>query len=71
METSLLHETVLIIGAGSGIGREMAQKFAAHGAGIVSLDVNEAGNARTPALVPRAGGKCDAVAGDVASAADV
>jgi len=57
-------ETVLITGAGSGIGRLTAQKLAAKGAKIVSLDVNQKGNEETVKIIRNAGGeafcyKCD------------
>lgn len=64
-------KTALITGAGNGIGREIARRFAAEGARVVSLDTDATGNARTAALIRDAGGRCDTVEGDVSVAADV
>ena len=40
-------DTIVITGAGSGIGRLMAQKFSKLGAKIISMDVNAKGNEET------------------------
>lgn len=45
-------KVVVITGAGSGIGRALAQQFAATGARLALSDVNEAGLAETLALLP-------------------
>lgn len=65
------NKTVLITGAGAGIGRETARRFAAEGARVVSMDTDEAGNGETARLIREEGGICEPVAGDVSSAADV
>jgi NAD(P)-dependent dehydrogenase (short-subunit alcohol dehydrogenase family) len=70
MSQNLTNKTALITGAGNGIGREIALRFAAEGARIVSLDTDEAGNARTASLILEAGGSCDPVQGDCSVAAD-
>jgi all-trans-retinol dehydrogenase (NAD+) len=44
---SVENETIVITGAGSGIGRLMAQKFSKLGAKIISMDINEKGNNET------------------------
>ena len=44
---SIKGQTVLITGAGSGIGRITAQRLAEKGAKIITLDVNEKGNDET------------------------
>ncbi len=64
-------KTALITGAGNGIGREIARRFAAEGARVISLDTDATGNAQTAALISDAGSLCDTVEGDVSVAADV
>ena len=64
-------KTVFITGGGNGIGREIAVQFAAHGAHVVSMDVDEANNAKTAAVIHSDGGDCTPIRGDVAIAADV
>jgi 3-oxoacyl-[acyl-carrier protein] reductase len=71
MAHRLLQKTALITGAGNGIGREIACRFAAEGAYVVSLDTDAEGNERTAFLVREGGGRCDPVEGDVSQAADV
>lgn len=51
-------DTVLITGAGSGIGRLMAQRFAALGSRVVILDVNEAGLKETTSIITNSKGSC-------------
>lgn len=48
-------KVVVITGAGSGIGRALAQSFAARGARLAVSDVDDAGLAETVALLGRAG----------------
>ena len=50
-------KAALITGAASGMGRACAQLFAAEGASVFALDVNEAGLAETAQTVSREGGK--------------
>jgi len=49
-------KAALITGAASGIGRACARLFAAEGASVLALDVNEAGLAETAQLVASEGG---------------
>lgn len=70
MSERFANKTALVTGAGNGIGREIAVRFAAEGARIVSLDTDDAGNARTTSLILEAGGSCDPVQGDCSVAAD-
>jgi NAD(P)-dependent dehydrogenase (short-subunit alcohol dehydrogenase family) len=71
MGDRLKGRTALITGAGMGIGREAAVRFAREGARIVIGDLDERAARETVALVEEAGGEALAVAGDVALEADV
>ncbi|KAI5104131.1 epidermal retinol dehydrogenase 2 [Silurus meridionalis] len=53
---SVAGEVVLLTGAGSGLGRIMAQEFARLGARLVLWDIDEAGNLETARLVQEAHG---------------
>ena len=44
-------ESVLITGAGSGLGRLLAKHFGSHGATLVLWDINQEGNMETCRLV--------------------
>jgi len=59
-----------ITGAGSGIGREASLLFAAEGAKVVVVDVNDAGGNETVARVRAQGGDATYVHADVSRAAD-
>ena len=61
-------KTALITGAASGIGRETALLFAAEGAAVVAVDVNDVGGEETVAAVKSAGGRAVYVHADVSSA---
>lgn len=61
----------LVTGAGSGIGREMAVRFAAEGADIVAVDVDECGNDETATRIRQAGGRCEPITADVSAASQV
>ncbi|MFA7603044.1 MAG: glucose 1-dehydrogenase [Novosphingobium sp.] len=54
---TLTGRTVVITGAGSGLGREAARIFALAGADLVLADINEAGLAETEGLIAAAGGR--------------
>lgn len=54
----------IVTGAGSGIGRASAVRFAQEGAAVVIADVAEAGLAETEAQIAAAGGKVRAIAAD-------
>jgi len=56
----------LITGAGSGQGRAAATLFAAHGASIAVIDINDEGSDETVALVEKEGGAAVAIHADVA-----
>jgi len=55
----------LITGAGSGQGRAAATLFAAHGASIAVIDINDEGSEETVALVEKEGGTAVAIHADV------
>jgi meso-butanediol dehydrogenase / (S,S)-butanediol dehydrogenase / diacetyl reductase len=61
----------LITGSGSGQGRAAALRFAAHGAGIAVIDINDEGAAETVRQVESAGGEAVAIHADVSALADV
>ena len=62
---------VVIMGAGSGIGRAAALRFAEQGARVVVGDISEAGCQQTVRLVEEQGGVAHHVVLDVARAAEV
>jgi NAD(P)-dependent dehydrogenase (short-subunit alcohol dehydrogenase family) len=63
-------KTALITGAGSGIGKASALLFAAEGAAVVVVDIEDTGGCETVAAIERAGGRAVYVHADVANAAD-
>jgi NAD(P)-dependent dehydrogenase (short-subunit alcohol dehydrogenase family) len=65
----LQDKVALITGAGSGIGRAAARRFAEEGAAVVAVDLDEASAGETVELVTAAGGRAIPVAVDVADAA--
>jgi 3-oxoacyl-[acyl-carrier protein] reductase len=62
---------VLITGTATGIGREIAFRFASSGAEIVAVDWDDKNNQETAAQIKAKGGVCDAVTADVSSEVDV
>lgn len=63
---TLTGRTIVITGAGSGLGQEAARIFAKAGADLVLADVDTAGLAQTAALVEAAGGRSHCRPTDVA-----
>jgi NAD(P)-dependent dehydrogenase (short-subunit alcohol dehydrogenase family) len=63
-------QVALITGAGSGIGREAAVLFAAEGAAVVVVDIEDKGGCETVAAIKDAGGRASYVHADVAKASD-
>src|SRR5690606_28065558 len=64
--TRLKNKRVVITGTGSGIGRAAATRFAAEGAAVACLDINESGAEVTAAAIATQGGRATAVHCDVA-----
>lgn len=62
---SVKGEIVLITGAGHGMGREMALRFASLGGVIVCVDINQTGNQETVELIKDAKGKAHSYQCDV------
>jgi NAD(P)-dependent dehydrogenase (short-subunit alcohol dehydrogenase family) len=67
----LAGRTALVTGAGSGIGRESALRFAAEGASLVIADRDEAAGEATARAIGEAGGTACALRVDVTRAAEL
>ena len=67
----LANRTAIITGAGSGIGRATARRFAAEGASVVVGDINDAAGMETVAAIEGEGGTSRFVHTDVTVAAEV
>jgi NAD(P)-dependent dehydrogenase (short-subunit alcohol dehydrogenase family) len=63
-------KSVLVTGAGSGIGRAASLMFAAEGGRLIVVDRNAADARETAERIARAGGEAVAIAADVTRAAD-
>jgi len=61
----------IVTGAGSGIGRASAKKFAAEGASVLAIDRTAEAVEATAAEIVNSGGKAIALAADVGAEADV
>jgi NAD(P)-dependent dehydrogenase (short-subunit alcohol dehydrogenase family) len=66
----LSDKVALITGAASGIGRESAVLFAAEGAAIVAVDIEDKGGSETVEAISGTGGRAIYVHADVAKASD-
>jgi 3-oxoacyl-[acyl-carrier protein] reductase len=67
----LAGKTVVVTGAGSGIGRASAQAFAAAGASVLVTDVAEDAGGETVALIEKDGGTASFVSTDVTDPAQL
>ena len=70
MAALLQNHIAVVTGAGSGIGRAIAQGFAREGARVVLLDINEKAATDTAKEIGAAGCKADSFALDVSRRED-
>lgn len=66
----LQKKTALVTGAGSGIGRAIAELFAREGAAVVVADIDESGGRATVELIAKAGGRAEFARCDVSKEAE-
>ncbi|HEY6531580.1 MAG TPA: SDR family oxidoreductase [Acidimicrobiales bacterium] len=71
MAPQLEDKAAIITGAGSGVGRASALRFAEEGAQVVVADIDDDRAEETVALVEKDGGRAVAVRADVSNDADV
>lgn len=69
--TSLDSKIALVTGSGGGIGRAIAETFAAHGADLVIVDKRESAAREVAEAIEKRGGKALAVPVDVTTAAGI
>ena len=71
MASDLKDRVAVVTGAGSGIGRAIAQMMAARGAAVAALDLDAAAAKETAQLVAQAGGRAKAFRADVRRAEEL
>ncbi len=65
------HKSIIITGAGGGIGEGIAMRLAAEGARVIVNDINPAAGERVAAAIQTQGGKASFIAADVTRDADM
>jgi len=71
MTAPLSGQTAVVTGAGSGMGRAIALRFAAEGVAVVAMDVFGNHAEETASVAAAAGGQMQAVQGDVSFSEDI
>jgi len=71
MAGTLKDRVAVVTGAGSGIGRAIAQMMAARGAAVALLDLDESAAKETAELIARSGGRAVAYRADVRRASEL
>jgi len=66
---TLENKVAIVTGAGSGIGREVAVKYAAEGAKVVVADIDEKGGNETVAMLRKSGGEAIFIKSDSSTVA--
>ncbi len=66
---TLESKVAIVTGAGSGIGRAVALKYAAEGAKVVVADIDEKGGNETVAMLRKNGGEAIFIKSDSSSVA--